>query len=987
MTEKINIGDRISRYNLKSVIHTSEFIQEYEAIDDKLEREVTLKLINHSLQYSKESVDYFLHEAKVLSLLDHPNISKVLDFGIDSGYIFLVSEKAKGIDLATWADIQHDWREAVTLVQQIADAMAYAHEKGIIHRDLKPENIVLNDNGQPILHDFSLVRIIEDEETKDLTGTHVGLGSPEYISPEQGKGYGADYRSDIYSLGVILFELTTGQKPFIADNSMEYVIQHVTIAPPDPQKINSNIPKKLSKIILKALEKDVGDRFQSMNELKQALEPFVIRITRDHKKKSIKKTKIIFSLVIFFLLIIFARIFIKPFDPQPISSISEDKEPTILIVESIEPKQANNILATELFTAKEPNIVNPSQKISTPVSTTDKLNKNPILENTKLPETFEISSSNLTELSEIARWGMPKIEKLFWVKDNQLIIAITGAGIYFLDAKTLNISHFYSTDKWFINGDVSNDEKFIITTDKYGNIYIIDIMTGETITTFEGNGKSITSIDLSDDNKRFVSSDEDRTIRIFDLENQVQLSSLVGHSHRINRIKFLIDQHSFITVADDYKINIWNEDGQLIKVISANQKIRDFDITSDNRYIVLALSNSIIQVIELETGRTINNFSEPKITTSVDSVKILPNDSLFLSSYENGRVILWNLQGNEKIWEIPLTNEEGVKIELTPINHINLSNDGIKFVYQKKNGQVEIWNLTSQKLVLSRNFNINQIKKLFISKNDNFLAVQMGEDSVGIWKLPESKKLFNLNNSRLPNSEPFSFDEKKILVFGNTDLEIYSLDSGTIGLIGKFHGLSPNNPLTFLNNQLMVAGYNSFSGNLLLWSLGSMRELEPEITKSEGSCKIITTRSNEFLTGGSNVGIVSELSFYKEFCKIIKPDKTLSQTVYVDGGMTAFGLEGQAIEIWFSNQGNQKYILNTPDSGKILGVAFSHDGKLLAAASEFGKIYLFNLKTNELISSFQAHNDLVTSIVFSNNGRFLISGSADGTVKFWGIAD
>lgn len=988
MTEKIKVGDRIGRYNLKTILHSSGLIQEFEAFDDELERVVSLKLINHSLYYSKESIECILNEAKVLSSLNHPNISKLLDFGVDSDFLFIVNEITEGIDLATWAEIKHDWREAVNIVYQVADAMAYAHEKGVIHRDLKPDNIILNDNGQPVLHDFSILRIIEDEETKDLTGTHVGLSSPEYISPEQGKGYGTDSRSDIYSLGVILFELATGQKPFVAECSMEYVIQHVTVAPPDPQKINSNIPRKLSKIILKALEKDVVDRFQSMNQFKQALEPFVIRITRTDKNKPNKNKKILNTLLVLILFIVAVRIILDPIVPQSISPTSEVEKTTISFTDSNNQEHAGKILETDINNSEESNNRNSSQEILTPVSNTKKLVESPVLENSRLPETNEISATNINELREIARWGMPKIEKLFWMKDNQFIIAITRAGLYFLDTNSLGISHFFSYDIWFIDGDVSNDDNFIATTDKSGNVYIIDILTGDIITTFEGNGKSLTSIDLSDDNKRIVTCDEDNLIRLFDIENNVQLYSIAGrHSRRINRIKFIFNQHSFITASADSKIFIWNEDGQFIKEIQTSQPIVDFDITSNNSYILLTFSNSIIQVIDLETGRILNKFEEPKNITSGSTVKILPNDTLVLSSYKNGRVILWNLQGNEKIWEVPRTTENEVKSEFAQINHINLSKDGTLFSYQRENGLIEIWNLTSKEMVSSRKYNIDQIQKIFISNADNFLALQMGEPSVGIWKLPESKKIIDFNDSRLPSNEPFSLDEKTFLVFGDTDLEIYSINSEEKKLLGKFHGFSPNNPLSILENQIMIAGYNPFSGNLLLWSLGSMRELEPEILRGEGNCKIITSSNNEFLASGSNIGIVSRISFYKEFCNIVKPAKTISHVVYFDGGMTAFGLEENAIEIWFSNQGNQKFIFNTPESGKILGVAFSNNGKLLAAASEYGKVFIFNLETNELISSFQAHNDLVSSIVFSNNGNFLISGSADGTVKFWGIAD
>ena len=267
----LTTGKMIGRYRLEEELGASEIVATFRAYDEKLERHVLIKFVKHSKEYSSEFNDYFLREARALAQLSHPAIAKILDFGRDQSYLYLVMESLPGTPLSEQMGKPMDWRSAVDLVLQIAQALAYAHENNVIHRDLKPGNILLNAEGRPVLSDFSIARIIEDEETRDVTGTNVGLGTPAYMSPEQGKGMPVDYRADIYSLGIIFFEMVAGQPPFKADNSMETLIQQVIAPPPSPKTLVPDLPASVEKIIMTALKKDPDERFQSMDELVEAL--------------------------------------------------------------------------------------------------------------------------------------------------------------------------------------------------------------------------------------------------------------------------------------------------------------------------------------------------------------------------------------------------------------------------------------------------------------------------------------------------------------------------------------------------------------------------------------------------------------------------------------------------------------------------------------------------------------------------------------------
>jgi len=287
------IGARINRYEIRESIHKSDVLGIYKAYDTKLERFVLIKTILHSGDYIKEAVDYFLAESKTLAKLAHPNIAKVLDFGFENGNLYLVSEFVPGTSLSDLMNHPMAWQNAINILLPLTNALVYAHSRGIIHRDLKPDNIIINTDDQPILSDFSLMRIIEEEETRDMTGTNVGLGSPGYISPEQGQGMAVDFRSDIYSLGVIFFEMTTGKKLFYATSSMEIVIQHIMADPPKPRTLIPTLPRMVENVILNALSKDREKRYQTMEEFSNAMQAVIEADNREKNKTTRRPSRLV----------------------------------------------------------------------------------------------------------------------------------------------------------------------------------------------------------------------------------------------------------------------------------------------------------------------------------------------------------------------------------------------------------------------------------------------------------------------------------------------------------------------------------------------------------------------------------------------------------------------------------------------------------------------------------------------------------------------
>ncbi|MBI5653827.1 MAG: serine/threonine protein kinase, partial [Chloroflexi bacterium] len=217
----------------------------------------------------------FRREAQAVAALEHPNIVRVYDFDTADDLAFLVMECITGSGFKEQLRELHNRGERLPLarvaqiMRDLADALDYAHQHGIIHRDLKPANVILATNDRAVLTDFGIARMID---ATAITGSHDTLGTPAYMSPEQGRGEPGDARSDVYALGVMLYQLCTGKLPFDADTPYAIVLKHITAPLPSPRSVRPDLPDAVERVILKSLAKNAADRFQTAGDLARALQ-------------------------------------------------------------------------------------------------------------------------------------------------------------------------------------------------------------------------------------------------------------------------------------------------------------------------------------------------------------------------------------------------------------------------------------------------------------------------------------------------------------------------------------------------------------------------------------------------------------------------------------------------------------------------------------------------------------------------------------------
>jgi beta-lactam-binding protein with PASTA domain/tRNA A-37 threonylcarbamoyl transferase component Bud32 len=259
------------RYELNHLIARGGMAEVYRAHDRLLDRPVALKVLFPELSVDRSFVERFRREAQAAANLSHPNIVPVFDWGEDSGAYFIVMEFIDGRPLSsilkTAGPLSAD--RAADIGSHVAAALGYAHKHGVIHRDVKPGNVLITDEGQVKVTDFGIARAINTEES--LTQTGAVMGTATYFSPEQAEGIGVDPRSDIYSLGVVLFEMVTGRAPFLGDTPVAVASKHVRDIPPVPREINPSIPPTFEAIILKSMAKDPDHRYATAEELRADL--------------------------------------------------------------------------------------------------------------------------------------------------------------------------------------------------------------------------------------------------------------------------------------------------------------------------------------------------------------------------------------------------------------------------------------------------------------------------------------------------------------------------------------------------------------------------------------------------------------------------------------------------------------------------------------------------------------------------------------------
>ncbi len=299
--EELTTGSTFAeRYQIIEELGKGGMGRVYRVLDKKLKEEIALKLIKPEIASDKKTVERFSNELKIARKIGHKNVARMFDLNEEQGIHYITMEYVRGEDLKKLIRKigQLSAGQAIPIAKQMCEGLGEAHRLGVVHRDLKPQNVMVDEGGNARIMDFGIARSLE---SKGITGAGVMIGTPEYMSPEQVEGKEAGQSSDIYSLGVILYEMVTGRVPFEGDTPFTIGVKHKSEIPKDPKDLNAQIPEDLSSVIMRCLEKAKEKRYQSAGEVRSELEniqkgiPTTERVVPERKPFTSREITVQFS--------------------------------------------------------------------------------------------------------------------------------------------------------------------------------------------------------------------------------------------------------------------------------------------------------------------------------------------------------------------------------------------------------------------------------------------------------------------------------------------------------------------------------------------------------------------------------------------------------------------------------------------------------------------------------------------------------------------
>ena len=920
----LKTGEMIGRYRMEEELAASEIVAAFRAYDEKLERHVLLKFVKHSKEYSTEFTDYFLTEARTLAQLSHPSIAKVLDFGRDQSYLYLVMEGVTGTPLSEQMGKPMDWRSAVDLVLQIAQALAYAHANNVIHRDLKPDNILMNAEGRPVLSDFSIAKIIEDEETRDVTGTNVGLGTPTYMSPEQGKGMPVDYRADIYSLGIIFFEMVTGQPPFQADNSMETLILQVISPPPSPKTLAPDLPTSVEKIILATLKKDPDERFQSMDDLVEALT--AVRkgqsFRKTPRKRSAGKRLPVYVVAALVLALLLGAGWggYQIWNGWQATPAAVSEAPTSTVTPS--PTKVATAVPTATM-APTQTVIHATSTLAS-FATRRQFSSYPAMEDQpfKAPTTA-INSQTVFDITEILRIGTHPASVGIWSQDDSSILLGTSTGVYFYDPVTFRQQGFYPVNGWISCLALSSDESRLAVGDEAGAVHVLNALTGEEFFTLTGHTKRVTGVAFSPDLKQLASASEDLTVRIWNLQTGEEQLALRKHSLKINSLLFSNNGQWVISGSDDFHVIFWNpQSGEIVNDRSYGKRVTALALSNDDSMIAIGLSDATALVWSTEGKTQLQKFSDTKQVTQMTALGFSPNGSLLVSGAEDGIARVWNVTSGAKISDFQAidTGVRSLQSGDTVIS-ARFSNEGTRLFTLTRSSLGKVWSVNNmENTATSAMEGVYKAQRVEFSANGNYLLAGFDNQVVQVWDLAKAK-LSRTVTGVVPPGNAISPDNQMFVILQEGLLNLYNPTQAAP--LFTLYDFPPAGFVSFLPDSKILSA--SASRNVVLWSTATGLEINPETYKYESNCRVAYTKDQVFLAAGSLFGVNTNPVASIQQCQVSRNSRRVSSEISPDGEALVQGLENGSVEVARTGEELSTNTFKGLLTGKVLAVAVSPD--------------------------------------------------------------
>jgi serine/threonine protein kinase/WD40 repeat protein len=774
------------RYKIDSLLGHGGMSAVYRATDPNLRRMVAIKLIHPHLSVDPNFVNRFKEEAAAVARLRHPNIVQVHDFDIDGETYYMVMEYLVGETLQARlkrlnaAQRNMPSLEAINICTQICDAVGYAHNHELIHRDLKPANIMLDVNGQAILMDFGIVKIVGGEYH---TATGATIGTAMYMSPEQIRSERADDRSDIYSLGVTLYEMLSGQTPYQADSTVTLMMMVLNDPLPDLQEVRQGIPESLAAVAKKALAKDKKDRFQTMEEMAAALQrsqgqmagiPPVVTVVDDEPVEgaSLPETQVD-------ELVEGA----SPPDTQIDEPVEGVSTPDTQIDEPVETSEA----PTELDSAEALERQELEGEATLPELTRDEgmVSTLPTVSDQPVDP---LSAPEQDAPSLVREKARPSYRRYVIIAAIVLLIGVIAAAGYFyitsqrapdlqlaaIDQPSVPINAqtapsvvslgMWETSSYIEELDYSPDGKLLGTAnnrdtmpfspfDFYGSLLGVD--TGSLQDNLTGHTQWVYSAAFSPDGQLFATASDDANVLLWQVSDGSLAREIETSTSGITNVDFSPNNLLLATASWDGDVGVWQlSDGHLLRTLQGHEDgARDVEFSPDGELLASASDDQTIRLWQVSDGNLMHTLQGH--TGYVHKLAFSPDGTLLASASEDNTIGIWQVSEGSLVRSLEGHSE--------PVLDVAFSPDGSLLVSGSGDGTLRFWRVVDGEMLLINTEYDETITSVAFSPDGHILVSAAADGVLRFWGLSEAIPLetetpteIPLTGTELPVSTPNS---------------------------------------------------------------------------------------------------------------------------------------------------------------------------------------------------------------------------------------